>query len=181
MTDEWDDLERLAKQVEEIRQQINAIEAANTKLVEPPLAEFIIGDQYLNQQKIYPRQLTLLRTIFCDLEGLTPYDHQVLDEWGTGFVLDSADRQAPSYEPAPERACTIGTTPDLREPDAPQPGREPAVVSGAEPRDWPARWQGSRCRHQLRSRRVGAARAGQPPGVLRHGAGQEADHPRVRR
>ena len=36
-------------------------------------------------QKLYPRQLTLLKLIYLETEHMTPYDIDVIDEWRLGF------------------------------------------------------------------------------------------------
>jgi len=117
MTDEWDD------QIDEMREQLRLVKArldlsqTETKPQVPTLAKFVLGPAFLNQTKIYPKQLTMLRILFCELEGLTAFDHQVLEEWGSGFEKRPLEPGATSwhYEPARDTEFTMGTTPDLLE------------------------------------------------------------------
>lgn len=57
---------------------------APVELVVPHIGEFALGERYL-QQRLYPRQLLLLKLMFCAVELLTDYDHAVLKEWRAGF------------------------------------------------------------------------------------------------
>ncbi|WP_421118581.1 hypothetical protein ACE2AJ_14565 [Aquihabitans daechungensis] len=117
MTDEWDD------QIDEMREQLRLVKArldlsqTETKPQVPTLAKFVLGPAFLNQTKIYPKQLTMLRILFCELEGLTAFDHQVLEEWGSGFEKRPLEPGATSWhhEPARDTEFTMGTTPDLLE------------------------------------------------------------------
>jgi len=55
----------------------------------PDIIEFALSPQYLNIQLLYPRQATLLKVIFLQLETFTEYDYSVLKEWtSNGFKLD---------------------------------------------------------------------------------------------
>lgn len=54
--------------------------------------EFVMSDAYLGK-KLYPRQATLLKVIFLQDELFTSYDHQVLDEWASGFSLPPRSRR----------------------------------------------------------------------------------------
>lgn len=47
----------------------------------PDIIEFCLSDRYLNKETLYPRQATLLKTIFLQDELYTDYDYDVLDEW----------------------------------------------------------------------------------------------------
>lgn len=51
----------------------------------PDIVEFIVSDKYLNRPQIYPRQLTLLKTIFLADELFTQYDYDVLGEWADEY------------------------------------------------------------------------------------------------
>lgn len=51
----------------------------------PDIIEFTCSDKYLNKPNLYPRQATLLKTIFLQDELFTPYDFDVLGEWAEGF------------------------------------------------------------------------------------------------
>lgn len=116
MSGDWEhDLERLAAQVEEIRKAIDYAEAARAKLVVPPLAEFIVGSNYLAQEKLYPRQMTMLRIAFCDLDGLTEYDHQVINELASGFELPphTAGGTARHWQPTAGKPFVSGTPGDV--------------------------------------------------------------------
>lgn len=116
MSSDWEhDLERLARQVEEIRAAIDLAEAARVQLVVPPVAQFVFGTDYLAQSKLYPRQLTLLKVAFCDLEGLTAYDHRVIDKWCSGFELrpHTPGTTVRHWEPASDQPFVSGTPGDL--------------------------------------------------------------------
>lgn len=53
----------------------------------PDIIEFVCSDQYLGRT-IYPRQATLLKTIFLQTELFTQFDYRVLSEWAEReFVL----------------------------------------------------------------------------------------------
>ena len=66
---------------------------------------------------LFPRQQTLLRPTFCDLENMTSYDHDVIDEWRDGFHLGAPrDGESPmtsggfySIGSGPEGAITSAT------------------------------------------------------------------------
>jgi len=109
------ELDRLIAQVEQLRVQVDHAAAARATLTVPSLAEFVVGKSYLAQAKIFPRQLTMLRVVFCDVDGLTDYDRQVLAQWGRGFTPGTLEPGATvlHWEPAPDRDYVMGTTPDL--------------------------------------------------------------------
>lgn len=116
MSSDWDDeLDRLQRQLELIRARVDLTASAKSKLIVPTVAEFVLGPGYLAQHKLYPKQLTLLRAIFCEIEGLTDYDHQVLEDWGRGFEKRPLEPGATTwmYEPAKDVDFTMGTTPDV--------------------------------------------------------------------
>ncbi len=114
--DDWDgELDRLRRQLERIKAQVDVSSATKRPLVVPSIAECLLGPDYFAQQKIYPRQLTMLRTIFCEVDGLTDYDKATLREWGTGFDKRPLGEGATTwhYEPARDTDFTMGTTPDV--------------------------------------------------------------------
>ncbi len=118
MSGSWDDdLEHLSRQVGEIRARIDQAAAAKAKLTLPGMAEFVLGADYLAQPKIYPRQLTLLRVIFCEVESLTDYDHSRIADWGTGFEKRPMEERSKAwlYEPARDTDFVSGSTPDVLE------------------------------------------------------------------
>lgn len=51
----------------------------------PDIITFVVGDEYLHRDNLYPRQATLLKIIFLQDELFTPYDHTVIDEWTKNF------------------------------------------------------------------------------------------------
>ena len=114
--DEWEyEFERLAAEVAQIKQQVDHIATAQEDFRVPGLAEWIIGDQYMARPTIYPRQLTALRVMFCEIEALTAYDYMVLAEWQSGFEKRPYEPGSPSwmYEPTPDRDYVMGTPPDV--------------------------------------------------------------------
>ncbi len=54
----------------------------------PDIIEFVLSDKYLGRPNLYPRQATLLKTIFLQDELYTDYDYQVLEEWTDGFSMN---------------------------------------------------------------------------------------------
>lgn len=50
----------------------------------PHIAEFVLSDAYM-RDRLYPRQLLLLKLMFCAEHLLTDYDREVLAEWSAGF------------------------------------------------------------------------------------------------
>lgn len=74
--------------------------------VMPNIIEFAISKQYLDQ-KLYPRQATLLKLVFCSPELLTDYDMGVLQEWISGFTDEHHDDGTRGY------AGTCGVVPDV--------------------------------------------------------------------
>jgi hypothetical protein len=117
MSDEWD------VQIDEMREQLRLVKArldlsqTDTSPQVPSLAKFVLGPAFLNQTKIYPKQLTMLRIIFCELEGLTAFDYQVIEEWGAGFEKRPLEPGATTWhhEPARDTEFTMGTSPDVLE------------------------------------------------------------------
>lgn len=61
------------------------IQSAYTGLPVPDIIEFVTSDKYLNKPQLYPRQATILKTIFLQTELFTDYDYEVLDEWAQAF------------------------------------------------------------------------------------------------
>lgn len=60
---------------------------ADQRWMVPDIIEFCVSDKYLNKPTIYPRQATLLKTIFLQDELFTEYDYDVLGQWSEGFHL----------------------------------------------------------------------------------------------
>lgn len=115
MSDDWDDdVRELQHQIELLRAEIDQVKAADQPILVPGSAEFVLGASYLDHPKIYPPQLTLLRTIFCELDALTDYDKAKLAEWGSGFVHGPRPETGRWLaQPAPDRDYVSGTTPDI--------------------------------------------------------------------
>ncbi len=59
----------------------------------PNIIEFVTGADWLNRPNLYPRQATLLKILFLEVELLTDYDRQVIVEWESGFRLVTEDGQ----------------------------------------------------------------------------------------
>lgn len=54
---------------------------------EPPdISEFAQGEFFCHK-KLYPRQLTILKLIYADVEHFTDYDYTVIDKWRNGFYF----------------------------------------------------------------------------------------------
>lgn len=51
----------------------------------PHIGEFALLERFLGQ-RLYPRQLLILKLMFCALDLLTDYDRAVLAEWSAGFT-----------------------------------------------------------------------------------------------
>lgn len=120
MSDEWDDeIDQLREQLRLVKATLDLGSADGSPLEVPSsLAKFVLGAKFMNQTKIYPKQLTMLKVIFCDVEGLTEFDHHVLqDQWGTGFEKRPLEPGATAwhFEPARDAEYTMGTTPDVVE------------------------------------------------------------------
>lgn len=60
----------------------------------PDIMEFTLSDRYLGR-RVYPRQATLLKTIFLQKELFTSYDYDVLGEWSRTFALPDFDTWDP--------------------------------------------------------------------------------------
>jgi hypothetical protein len=56
-----------------------------TGLDVPDIITFVIGEKWLDRGNLYPRQATLLKTIFLRDDLFTEYDHAVLDQWEQSF------------------------------------------------------------------------------------------------
>lgn len=115
MSTEWEaEVEDLQRQIEQLHDRVDLAASGGHRLRVPSVAEFVLGADFLDQFKIYPLQLTMLRVIFCEVDHLTAYDLAKLDELGTGFVKGP---DAPVgrwlFEAAPDRDYVMGTTPDL--------------------------------------------------------------------
>jgi hypothetical protein len=78
-------------------------------LVVPRVGEFVLSPDYLNLKRLYPRQLTFLKVLFLELDGLTEFDRRTIAQWSTGFELvegpDGLRRYVGGY----------GTPPDVLE------------------------------------------------------------------
>jgi hypothetical protein len=61
------------------------MERAYSGLYVPDIIEFVVSDKYLNKPRLYPRQATILKTIFLQNELMTDYDFEVLDGWVQSF------------------------------------------------------------------------------------------------
>ncbi len=69
------------------RRRATALAASARPLVElevPHVAEFVLSQAYMGD-RLYPRQLLLLKLMFCAEHLLTDYDREVLAEWSAGF------------------------------------------------------------------------------------------------
>jgi hypothetical protein len=81
--------------LKELRRQLDEIKEARAEgrvgrlgdggLVVPDVMEFVLSDAYLAQGRIYPRQGTLLKTVFLRDDLYTPADRDVIEEWTAGF------------------------------------------------------------------------------------------------
>lgn len=56
-----------------------------TGLQVPDPITFVVGNSWLDRPYLYPRQATLLKTIFLRPDLFTEYDDEVVDEWETSF------------------------------------------------------------------------------------------------
>lgn len=68
----------------------------------PDPITFTLGQQWLGQEMLYPRQATLLKITFLRDDLFTEYDHKVIDEWEFNFTN------------RPDGLC-VGITPGVRE------------------------------------------------------------------
>lgn len=51
----------------------------------PDIMEFVRSPKYLNRPNIYPRQATMLKLIFGEIDNFTDYDWWVIEQWATSF------------------------------------------------------------------------------------------------
>jgi hypothetical protein len=51
----------------------------------PDIITFTVGEHFLNRPNIYPRQATLLKIIFLEIDLLTEYDYNVIEEWTENY------------------------------------------------------------------------------------------------
>ncbi|MCB0964002.1 MAG: hypothetical protein KDA98_11995 [Acidimicrobiales bacterium] len=79
-------LKKLSLQVAEIRENVERSRRPS-EIVVPDIIEFCLSPRYLNLPILYPRQATLLKIMFLQTELLTGYDHDVIEEWTSGFAL----------------------------------------------------------------------------------------------
>ncbi len=56
-----------------------------TGAVIPDPIEFVLSDQYLDREYLYPRQATMLKVIFLREDMFTQYDYDVIGEWSDTF------------------------------------------------------------------------------------------------
>lgn len=93
----------------------DAVDLASARTVALPLehrsdlsiGEFVLSDRYLSQPYVFPRQLTLLKTVFLETENFTDFDHAVIGEWSSGFELGQPTADGLFYE------GSRGTTGDI--------------------------------------------------------------------
>jgi hypothetical protein len=52
------------------------------------IVEFATDPAYLDLE-LYPKQATVLKIATLAVDAMTPFDHEVITEWGNGFVLDN--------------------------------------------------------------------------------------------
>jgi len=64
---------------------IALLDHLRTPLRKPEPLEFVTSDAFL-RRRIYPRQGTLLKLIFCRTDLLTQYDYDVIGEWTSSFA-----------------------------------------------------------------------------------------------
>lgn len=84
----------------------------------PDIIEFVTGKEWLDRGDIlYPRQATLLKVMFLEIDNLTEYDLKVIDEWSKGFVLpkDPVRSLDPNQEPVMKYVGDWGCQPDVLE------------------------------------------------------------------
>ena len=118
MNDDWDrEVDEMNAALAALRAELHEIGSPIEPLWLPPLMEFILSPKYLHKKRVYPRQATMLKTIFLDEDALTPYDENVLAEWGAGFALGAPDELLGGwwYEPSGREPDAKGTTPDVRD------------------------------------------------------------------
>src|SRR5947209_5891816 len=56
-----------------------------SEIVVPNIIDFVLGSEYLARPTLYPRQATLLKTIFLQPELYTDFDRAMIAEWSSGF------------------------------------------------------------------------------------------------
>jgi hypothetical protein len=82
---------------------------------EPPdPIEFVLSDRFLDREYLYPRQATILKVIFLREDMLTPYDFDVLGEWGETFRRTNEEGCQPDVLER-MRACVAAGRPWFRE------------------------------------------------------------------
>src|SRR5262249_46841722 len=52
------------------------------------IVEFVLDDRWLGAPYLFPRQATLLKVMFLDVNAFTDYDRHVLGDWMRGFRLE---------------------------------------------------------------------------------------------
>jgi hypothetical protein len=114
----WDDeVEVLREELDALRSELNFALTPPAALEVPSVTEFVLSEHWLAQQRLYPRQATLLKTVFLEAESFTPFDDMVVDQWCAGFVQGHADGVDDGWwwEPSGREPDVKGTTPDLRD------------------------------------------------------------------
>jgi hypothetical protein len=110
-----DEIQELAEQVRALRAAWDNRGRPEKPMAVPSVAEFIISPDYLNQDKIYPWQLSMQRLFFLDLDGMTAYDHDVYRDLGSGFERMPIEPGSTRwlYEPTRGREYVRGMPPDV--------------------------------------------------------------------
>jgi hypothetical protein len=67
--------------------QMKMMDPLNNHETCPDIIEFVTGQAWLNRPQLYPRQATFLKVLFLEVDLLTDYDYEVIEEWNKGFVL----------------------------------------------------------------------------------------------
>lgn len=81
-----------------------------TGLSVPDPVTFVVGEQWCNRPRIYPRQATLLKIVFLRTDLLTDYDHGVLDEWEESFRRTENEGITPGIRERAEFLRDLGYT-----------------------------------------------------------------------
>ena len=77
----------------------------------PDIITFVCSPRWLNRPDIYPRQGTILKAMFLDIDNFTQYDYDVIGEWSNGFHLPDQ----PGTDGNLRYQGTHGLQPDLLE------------------------------------------------------------------
>ena len=84
---------RRLQRLEQQRAAANPATPVPGDLRVPNIIEFVTGREWLNRPGLYPRQATLLKIIFLEVDLLTEYDREVIAKWEAGFRLVMEDGQ----------------------------------------------------------------------------------------